>query len=95
MTNWITIARAATFTVPGFKFADGGNLDLRLRYRTLGVLAPDRSNAILMLHGTTGSGAQFLQPTTADFLFDPSGTSGLRRDSSERPEDIANGHAYH
>jgi hypothetical protein len=89
MTNWLTIARAATFTVPGFKFADGGNLDLRLRYRTLGVLAPDRSNAILMLH------AQFLQPTTADFLFDPSGTSGLRRDSSERPEDIANGHAYH
>jgi hypothetical protein len=36
MTNWLTIARAATFTVPGFKFADGGNLDLRLHYRTLG-----------------------------------------------------------
>jgi homoserine O-acetyltransferase/O-succinyltransferase len=69
MTDWFTTARAATFTVPGFKFADGGNLDLRLHYRTLGVLAPDRGNAILMLHGTTGSGAQFLQPTTADFLF--------------------------
>src|SRR5271156_2874254 len=69
MTDWLTTARAATFTVPGFKFAEGGNLDLRLHYRTLGVLAPDRSNAILMLHGTTGGGAQFLQPTTADFLF--------------------------
>ena len=44
-------------------------LDLRLPYRTLGVLGPDRGNAVLMLHGTTGSGAQFLQPTTADFLF--------------------------
>jgi homoserine O-acetyltransferase/O-succinyltransferase len=69
MKDWITAARAATYTVPGFKFADGGNIDLRLHYRTLGVLAPDRSNAVLMLHGTTGSGTQFLQTTTADFLF--------------------------
>jgi homoserine O-acetyltransferase len=69
MTDWLTTARAATYTVPGFAFADGGNLDLRLHYRTLGALAPDRGNAVLMLHGTTGSSAQFLQPTTADFLF--------------------------
>jgi homoserine O-acetyltransferase/O-succinyltransferase len=69
MTDWLTTAHAATFTVPGFKFADGGNLDLRLHYRSLGALAPDRSNAILMLHGTTGSGTQFLQASTADFLF--------------------------
>jgi homoserine O-acetyltransferase/O-succinyltransferase len=69
MTDWITAARVATYTVPGFKFADGGKLDLRLHYRTLGVLAPDRSNAVLMLHGTTGSSTQFLQMTTADFLF--------------------------
>jgi homoserine O-acetyltransferase/O-succinyltransferase len=69
MTDWLKTARAATYTVPGFKFADGGTLDLRLHYRTLGVLAPDRRNAVLMLHGTTGAGTQFLQPSTADFLF--------------------------
>src|ERR1700761_2952496 len=69
MTDWLTAARAATFTAPGFKLADGGTLDLRLHYRTLGVLAPDHGNAVLMLHGTTGSSAQFLQPATADFLF--------------------------
>jgi homoserine O-acetyltransferase len=69
VTDWLTTARAATFTIPGFKFADGSKLDLRLHYRTLGVLAPDRSNAVLMLHGTTGGGAQFLQPAAADFLF--------------------------
>jgi homoserine O-acetyltransferase/O-succinyltransferase len=69
MTDWITAARTAIYTVPGFKFADGGKLDLRLHYRTLGVLAPDRSNAVLMLHGTTGNSTQFLQTTTADFLF--------------------------
>jgi homoserine O-acetyltransferase len=68
MTDWLKAARAATFGVPGFEFADGVNLDLRLHYRTLGELAPDRSNAVLMLHGTTGGGRQFLQPSTADFL---------------------------
>jgi homoserine O-acetyltransferase len=69
MTSWIKTAREAEFTVPSFKFAEGGELDLRLHYRTLGVLAPDRGNAVLMLHGTTGSSMQFLQPSTADFLF--------------------------
>ena len=69
MTDWLEATRAATFNVPDFKFADGGNLDLRLQYRTLGVLSPDRTNAVLMLHGSTGGGSQFLQPTTADFLF--------------------------
>jgi homoserine O-acetyltransferase len=69
VTDWLKTARAATYIVPGFKFADGVTLDLRLHYRTLGVLAPDRSNAVLMLHGTTGAGRQFLQPSTADFLF--------------------------
>ena len=69
MTDWLETAREAEYTVPGFKFADGGELDLRLHYRTLGVLALDRGNAVLMLHGTIGSSKQFLQPSVADFLF--------------------------
>jgi homoserine O-acetyltransferase len=69
VTDWLKTARMATYTVPSFRFADGGTLDLRLHYRTLGALAPDRSNAVLMLHGTTGDTRQFLQPSTADFLF--------------------------
>jgi homoserine O-acetyltransferase len=69
MTDWIETAREAARTVPGFKFTDGGEMDLRLHYRTLGVLAPDRRNAVLMLHGTTGDSTQFLQPSMADFLF--------------------------
>jgi len=42
MTDWIKATHEATYIVPGFTFADGGELDLRLHYRTLGVLAPDR-----------------------------------------------------
>jgi homoserine O-acetyltransferase len=67
--DWLTEARTATHTVPDFKFAEGGTLDVRLHYRTLGVLAPERRNAVLMPHGTTGASRQFLQPSTADFLF--------------------------
>jgi homoserine O-acetyltransferase/O-succinyltransferase len=67
--DWLKEARTATYTLPGFKFAEGGALDVRLHYRTLGVLAADRRNGVLMLHGTTGASKQFLQPSTADFLF--------------------------
>ncbi len=43
---------------------------MRLHCRTLGELAPNGRNAVLMLHGTVGSGEQFLEPGTADALFD-------------------------
>ena len=69
MKDWLETAREADYTAPGFKFAVGGELDVRLHYRTLGALAPDRRNAVLMLHGTVGISEQFLQPSVADFMF--------------------------
>ncbi len=68
-------AREADHTIPGFVFREGGRMDTRLHYRTLGE--PRRRadgqvmNAALLLHGTTGTGAQFLQPSMADHLFGP------------------------
>jgi homoserine O-acetyltransferase/O-succinyltransferase len=57
-----------------FQFKSGEKLaELRLHYRTLGKPMRDAngqvSNAVLILHGTGGSGAQFLQPQFADELF--------------------------
>jgi homoserine O-acetyltransferase len=57
-----------------FQFKSGEKLaELRLHYRTLGKPVRDASgqvsNAVLILHGTGGSGAQFLQPQFADELF--------------------------
>ena len=59
-----------------FAFDAGGSLDtLRIHYTTLG--APRRSadgmvrNAVLVLHGTGGSGRGFLNPTYAGGLFGP------------------------
>ncbi len=53
------------FVTSNFKFADGGSLpELRLHYRTLGALKKSdkghATNAVLIMHGTTGTGGQFL-----------------------------------
>jgi len=60
--------------VKDFKFRDGETLpELRLHYRTLGKPARDSAgrvtNAVMILHGTGGSGTQFLAPQFAGELF--------------------------
>jgi homoserine O-acetyltransferase/O-succinyltransferase len=62
------------FTIHDFKFASGETLpELRLHYRTLGKQEKDgqgkTTNAVLIMHGTTGSGAQFIRPEFAGELF--------------------------
>ncbi|OAI42252.1 hypothetical protein AYO41_04545 [Verrucomicrobia bacterium SCGC AG-212-E04] len=57
-----------------FKFTSGETLpELRVHYRTLGQPARDAkgqvTNAVLITHGTTGSGAQFIRPDFAGELF--------------------------
>ena len=64
------------FVVQNFKFRSGETLpELRLHYTTLGKLARDAqgrvTNAVLILHGTGGSGQQFLLPQFAGELFGP------------------------
>jgi homoserine O-acetyltransferase len=64
------------FVVKDFKFRDGETLaELRLHHATLGKPIRDSTgrvtNAVLLLHGTGGSGAQFLQPQFAGELFGP------------------------
>ena len=60
--TWQQTLHEDSFTAKDFLFADGRQMDLRLAYRTLGKLASDKGNAVLLLHGTVGSGQQFLQP---------------------------------
>lgn len=62
------------FTVRDFRFRSGETLpEVTQHYRTLGTPVKDAAgrvtNAVLLLHGTTGSGAQFLLPTLAQELF--------------------------
>ncbi len=62
------------YVIRDFTFAAGGSLpELKMHYRTLGQPRRDAaglvSNAVLVLHGTTGSGAQFIRPEFAGELF--------------------------
>jgi homoserine O-acetyltransferase len=57
-----------------FHFTSGETLpELRIHYATFGTAVRDASgkvtNAVLLLHGTTGSGRQFLAPQFAGVLF--------------------------
>ncbi len=62
------------FVVNNFKFQSGEVLpELRIGYTTLGTVKRDATgaitNAVLLLHGTTGTGANWLAPSFADALF--------------------------
>jgi len=64
------------FAIRNFVFTSGETLpELRQHYRTLGTLRKDArgraTNAVLIGHGTTGSGAQFTSRAFAGELFGP------------------------
>ena len=66
----------ADFVIRDFRFNSGETLPaLRMHYRTLGTPRRDASgrvrNAVIVLHGTSGTGAQFLSPQFAGELFGP------------------------
>src|SRR4029077_6879179 len=57
-----------------FRFSSGETMpELRLHYRTLGTPVKDEKgvvrNAVLIIHGTTGSSAQFIRSEFAGELF--------------------------
>src|ERR1035438_4463318 len=69
MSDWKQKAASHELLISDFPFDAGEPAELRLKCRTLGQLNVARDNAVLLLHGTTGSSAQFLQPKMADPLF--------------------------
>jgi len=68
--------QSGNFVVKDFQFKSGERLaEVKLHYYTLGTPRKDASgkvrNAVLILHGTGGSGRQFLTQTFAGVLFGP------------------------
>jgi homoserine O-acetyltransferase len=64
------------YAIKDFRFRSGEVLpELRLHYRTIGTLTKDSAgvarNAVLVMHGTGGTGTQFLSPQFANVLFGP------------------------
>jgi homoserine O-acetyltransferase len=102
---------AADFVLHDFHFASGETLgELRLHYLTLGEPRRDAqghvSNAVLLLHGTGGSGQQFLRPQFADVLLAAGGLldparyyiilpDNIGHGASSKPSDGAHAHFPH
>ncbi|HEX6376252.1 MAG TPA: alpha/beta fold hydrolase [Allosphingosinicella sp.] len=79
-----------------FRFGSGERLgELRIHYATLGTPRRDAkgavTNAVMVLHGTGGSGRQFLQPQFAGELFGPGQPLDIARYYIILPDGIGHG----
>ena len=84
------------FLIRDFRFTSGETLpELRMHYRTLGTPRKDASgvvrNAVLILHGTGGTGAQFTSANFAGELFGAGQPLDAARYFIILPDDIGHG----
>jgi homoserine O-acetyltransferase len=89
-------AAEGDYVIHDFRFASGESLpELRIHYRTFGAPRTDAHgvvrNAVLILHGTGGSGAQFMRATFATELFGAGQPLDATRYYLVLPDDIGHG----
>jgi homoserine O-acetyltransferase len=86
------VVHEGDFVLKDFRFASGESLpELRLHYRTIGTLDRGARNAVLVMHGTGGSGAQFLRPEFSGELFRAGGELDPARYFIILPDGIGHG----
>lgn len=95
-TDWASRLSEGEVVLRGFRFGSGETMtELRIHYATLGT--PRRGadgaidNAVMILHGTGGSGRQFVQPHFADELFGPGQPLDIERWFVILPDNIGHG----
>ena len=84
------------YTIRNFQFKSGESLpELKIHYYTLGKLAKDANgkatNAVLLLHGTGGTGTTFLRPQFAGVLFGPGQLLDINRYFIILPDNVGHG----
>ncbi len=93
--DWQKRAAERDVVLPGFKFENGETMDLRIHVTTLGT--PRRNaggeveNAVMVLHGTGGSGWQFFRPQFADELYGPGQPLDISKWYVILPDNIGHG----
>jgi homoserine O-acetyltransferase len=95
-TDWAARLSEGEVTLGDFHFRSGETLPaLRIHYATLGTPHRDSAghidNAVMVLHGTGGSGRQFLAPQFADELYGPGQPLDLARYYIILPDGIGHG----
>lgn len=95
-TDWAARLTDGDATLRNFRFRSGETLpELRMHYATLGT--PHRNargeidNAVMVLHGTGGTGRQFIQPQFADELYGPGQPLDISRYYIILPDNIGHG----
>jgi len=86
----------ADFVMKDFRFSSGETLpELRIHYRTYGTPRKNAQgivdNAVLVMHGTGGTGAQFIRNNFAGELFGPGQPLDASRYFIILPDDIGHG----
>ena len=92
--NWAT--SDGNVVLKNFRFRSGEVLpELRMHYTTLGTAHRDAAgqidNAVMVLHGTGGTGQQFLRPQFADELYGPGQPLDIGRYWIILPDNIGHG----
>jgi homoserine O-acetyltransferase len=95
-TDWAARLTEGEVTLGDFHFHSGETLPaLRIHYATLGTPHRDAAghidNAVMVLHGTGGSGRQFLAPQFADELYGPGQPLDLAEHYVILPDGIGHG----
>ncbi len=92
--DWPT--REGDHVIRNFRFASGETLpEVRIHYTTLGTPHRDGKgridNAVMVLHGTGGTGKQFLLPQFADELYGPGQPLDITRYYVILPDNLGHG----
>jgi homoserine O-acetyltransferase len=95
-TNYAAALKEGDVVLRNFRFRSGETLpDVRIHYATLGTPRKDARgrivNAVMVLHGTGGSGRQFLQPQFADELYGPGQPLDIGRYYIILPDNLGHG----
>ena len=94
-TDWAAQSTQRDVMLKDFAFSTGERMDVRMHVTTLGTPHRDASgqidNAVLILHGTGGSGAQFFRPQFADELYGPGQPLDITRYYVILPDNIGHG----
>jgi homoserine O-acetyltransferase len=93
--DWPARATERDVILPAFKYESGETADLRMHVTTLGTPHRDASgvidNAVMVLHGTGGSGKQFFRPQFADELYGPGQPLDIAKYYVILPDNIGHG----
>lgn len=93
--EWQKRSTERDVVLKNFSFRSGEKMDVRMHVTTLGTprrnAAGEIENAVMILHGTGGSGWQFFRPQFADELFGPGQVLDITKWYVILPDNIGHG----